>query len=174
MFGVGVFFREGPEVDRNLRAVEELAGEGDHAVPPSPASMSLGGTFAGLVGGHAAIGEDEPGHALRAKVVDEVLHPGEVGAALGWDAHLPTHVNVLTVAVGSVEGRIGEDVPGARVGSRGGFTSHNYIMQKQSQPAQDGCGPALLTVHKPPHPAASKTCAPGALRGVRRACSQYI
>jgi len=32
-FGAGVFvFREEPEADGNLRAVEELAGEGDHAV----------------------------------------------------------------------------------------------------------------------------------------------
>ncbi len=45
-------------------------------------------TFAGLVGGHAAIGEDEAGHALRGEVVDEVLHPGEVGVALGRDAEL--------------------------------------------------------------------------------------
>ena len=36
---------------------------------------------AGLVGGHAAIGEDEAGHVLRGEVVDEVLHPGEVGVA---------------------------------------------------------------------------------------------
>ncbi len=44
-----------PEADGNLSAVEELAGEGAAEV-----------AFAGLVGGHAAIGV----------VVDEVLHPG--------------------------------------------------------------------------------------------------
>ena len=39
--------------------------------------------FAGLVGRHAAIGEHEAGHPARREVVDEVLHPGEVGVALG-------------------------------------------------------------------------------------------
>jgi len=39
--------------------------------------------FAGLVGGSAAVGEDEAGHAVGREVVDEVLHPGEVGVALG-------------------------------------------------------------------------------------------
>ncbi len=72
--------------------------------------------FAGLVGGHAAIGEDEAGHALRGEVVDEVLHPGEVGVALGRDAELPAHVVVPAEPVGVVEGRVGEDVVGAEVG----------------------------------------------------------
>ncbi len=37
--------------------------------------------FDELVGGHAAISEDEAGHAVGREVVDEVLHPGEVGVA---------------------------------------------------------------------------------------------
>ena len=44
--------------------------------------------FAGAVGGHAAIGQDEAGHAVRREVVDEVLHPSEVGVAFGLDAEL--------------------------------------------------------------------------------------
>ena len=77
-FGVGGFvFREDPEADGDLRAVEELAGEGDHAVHEVGLDEGAADVaFAGLVGGHAAIGEDEAGHALRREVVDEVLHPG--------------------------------------------------------------------------------------------------
>ena len=109
---------EEPEADGNLRAVEELAGQGDHAVhevglDDAPADFA----FAGLVGGHAAIGEDEaPRVPFGREVVDEVLHPGEVGVALGRDAVLPAHVVVLAEPVGVVEGRIGEDVIGAEVG----------------------------------------------------------
>ena len=80
-------FREEPEADGNLRAVEELAGEGDHAVHEVGLDDGLADVaFAGLVGGHAAVGEDEAGHAVGREVVDEVLHPGEVGVALGRDA----------------------------------------------------------------------------------------
>ncbi len=116
-FRVGVFvFREEPEADGNLRAVEELAGEGDHAVHEVGFDEFLPDlAFAGLVGGHAAIGEDEARHALRREVVDEVLHPGEVGIALGRDAVLPAHVVVLAEPVGVVEGRVGENVVGAEV-----------------------------------------------------------
>lgn len=117
-FGVGGFAsRQEPEANGDLRAVEELAGEGDHAVHEIGFDEFLPDlAFAGLVGGHAAVGEDEAGHALRREVVDEVLHPGEVGVALGRDAKLPAHVVVLPKPVGVVEGRVGEDVIGAEVG----------------------------------------------------------
>ncbi len=72
-----------------LRAVEELAGEGDHAVHEVGLDEFLPDVaFPGLVGRHAAIGEDEAARALRREVVDEVLHPGEVGVALGRNAEL--------------------------------------------------------------------------------------
>jgi hypothetical protein len=48
-----------PEADGNLRAVEELAGEGDHAV--HEVGLDEGApdvAFAGLVRRHATIGED--------------------------------------------------------------------------------------------------------------------
>ncbi len=45
-----------------------------------------------------------------------MLHPGEVGVALGRDAELPAHVVVFAEPVGVVEGRVGEDVVGAEVG----------------------------------------------------------
>ena len=116
-FAVVFVFRQEPQADRNLRAVEELAGQGDHAVHEVGFDEGFANlTFAGLVGGHAAIGEDEAGHAVRREVVDEVLHPGEVGVALGRDAELPAHVVVFAEPVGVVELRASEDVVGAEVG----------------------------------------------------------
>lgn len=82
------FFREEPEAYGNLRAVEDLAGEGEHVVLRFAQDLRSGfalvgraiahgtvhevgvdeGTtdlaFAGLVGGYAAIGEDEAGHVV--------------------------------------------------------------------------------------------------------------
>ena len=58
----------------------------------------------------------KPAMPCGREVVDEVLHPGEVGVALGRDAVLPAHVVVLAEPVGVVEGRVGEDVVGAEVG----------------------------------------------------------
>ena len=111
--------REEPEADGDLRGVEELAGQGDHAVHEVGLDDGLADlAFAGLVGGHAAVGEDEAGEAGGREVVDEVLHPGEVGVARGRDAVLPAHVVLqqLAAPVGVVEGRIGEDVVGLEVG----------------------------------------------------------
>jgi len=72
-FGVGGFvFCEEPEADGNLRAVEELAGQGDHAVHEVGLDEGAADVaFAGLVGGQAAIGEDEAGHALRGEVLED-------------------------------------------------------------------------------------------------------
>ena len=125
---------------RDLRSVEELAGEGDHAVHEVGLNEGAADVaFAGLVRRHAAIGEDEASHALWGEVVDEVLHPGEVGIALQRDAELTAYVVVLSKivlrfahdlrlgfalkecaaaqgSVGIVEGRVGKDVVGAEVG----------------------------------------------------------
>jgi hypothetical protein len=57
--------------------------------------------FARLIGGHAAIGEDEAGHAVGGEVVDEMLDPGEVGIALRRGAELPADVIVFAVPVAS-------------------------------------------------------------------------
>ncbi len=65
--------------------------------------------FAGLVRRHAAVGEDKPGETIGREVMDEMLHPGEVGVAFGRRAVLPAHVIVGAVPVGIVEGRIGDD-----------------------------------------------------------------
>ena len=109
--------RDEPEADGDLGAVEELSGERNHAVD----EVSLDEGFpdlslAGLVRGHGAIREDEAGHSLRCKVVDEVLDPGEVRIPLRRDAVLPADVVVLAEPVGVVEGRIGQDVVGPEVG----------------------------------------------------------
>jgi hypothetical protein len=116
-FAVVLVLGQEPQADGNLRAVEELAGHGDHAVHEVGLDDGFADVaFAGLVGGHAAVGEDEAGHAVGREVVDEVRDPGEVGVALGRDAELPAHVVVLAEPVRVVEGRIGQDVVGAQVG----------------------------------------------------------
>ena len=50
--------------------------------------------------------------------MDDVLHPGEVGVALGWGAEAPALVvgEPLAAPVGDVEGRVGEDEVGPEVG----------------------------------------------------------
>lgn len=53
--------------------------------------------------------------ALWAIVADEVLHPGEIGIALGRDAELSAHVVVLAESVEVVEWRGCEDVLGAEI-----------------------------------------------------------
>lgn len=56
--------RKEPGADGALRAVEEVAGEGDHAVQEVDLDESaVDLAFAGLIGGYAAIGKDEAGGA---------------------------------------------------------------------------------------------------------------
>ena len=75
----GFRFCQKPEPDGNLRAVEELAGEGDHAVHEVGLDEGAADVaFAGLVGGHAAIGEDEAGDAAEREVVETEIS-GRVG-----------------------------------------------------------------------------------------------
>ena len=108
---------EEPEADGDLGAVEELAGEGDHAIDQIRFDDCLADfAFAGLVGAHTAVGQHEAGEALGGEMVDEVLDPGEVGVAFGRDAVLPADVVILAEPVTIVEGRVGEDVIGTEVG----------------------------------------------------------
>ena len=60
----------------------------------------------------------KPADAAGREVVQEVLHPGEVGVAHRRDAVLPALVVLqpLAAPVGDVEGRIGQDVVGPQVG----------------------------------------------------------
>ena len=109
---------EKPEAHRDLRRVEKLAGQRDHAVHEVGFDDGLADfAFAGLVGGHAAVGQDKPRHARGGEMVDEVLHPGEVGVADGRHAEFPAEVVAQPVSapVAHVEGRIGQDVVGLEV-----------------------------------------------------------
>mgnify|MGYP002633799329 FL=1 len=64
----------GPESDGYLRAVEELAGEGDHAVHEISLDKGFADvTFTGLVGGHAAIGKDEASTGLGLSIVKDLI-----------------------------------------------------------------------------------------------------
>src|SRR5439155_2322800 len=106
-----------PKANRSLSRIKELAGKGDHAVDEVGFDDSAADfAFAALIRGHAAIGEDEAGHAAGREVIDEVLHPGEVGVAARRQAELPARVVVFTEPVGVVEGWIGEDEVGAEIG----------------------------------------------------------
>ena len=90
----------------------------DHAVHEVGFDNGLANlAFAGLVGGHAAIGKDESSDARGRKVMNEVLHPRVIGVASGRHAEFPTGVFAQAVAapVAHVEGRVGQDVVGLEV-----------------------------------------------------------
>ncbi len=115
--GIGAFVAgQEPQAYRNLRAVEELARQCDHAIDQIGLDQGLADlAFAGLVGAHAAVGEHEASVAVGREVVDEVLYPGEVGVAFGRHAVLPAHVVVFAVPVAVVERRVGQHVVGAQI-----------------------------------------------------------
>ena len=106
-----------PQANRNLRAVEKLPRQRDHAVDQVSVDQRFADlAFARLVGRHAAVGQHKAGHAVRREVVDEVLHPRKVGVAFGRHAVLPAHVVVFAEPVGVVEGRVGDHIVGAQIG----------------------------------------------------------
>ena len=75
---------EEPEADGDLGGEEELAGEGDHAVDEVVLHQFLADlAFALGVGGHGAVGEDEPGGAVLGELGEHVENPGVVGIAGG-------------------------------------------------------------------------------------------
>ena len=73
-----------------------------------------GVAFGRLVGGHAAVGVDEAGHARGRDVVEEVLHPGVVGVARGRLTERPAggFAQAVAAPTAHVERRIGQDVVG--------------------------------------------------------------
>ncbi len=78
----GLVLRDEPEADGNLRGVEELTGHRNHAVHEIGFNDSFADVaFAGLVRGHASIGENETREAIGREVMDEMLNPGEIGVA---------------------------------------------------------------------------------------------
>src|SRR6058998_1496759 len=69
-----------PEACRNLRRVEKLAGQRDHAVHEIGFDDVLPDfAFPGLIRRHRAVREDKTCDSVRCKMIDDVLHPGEVG-----------------------------------------------------------------------------------------------
>ena len=67
-------FPQGTRGRRESACCRRVAGEGDHAVHEvGLVEGAADVAFTGLVGGHAAIGEDEAGRALRGEVADDEL-----------------------------------------------------------------------------------------------------
>lgn len=121
-FAVGFFvFGQEPEADGDLGGVEELAGQGDHAVDEVVLDHLLADrAFAGGVGAHRAVGEDEAGDAVLGEFAHHVENPGVVGIA-GGRGVVAAPASVVDEFVGpapvlQVEGRIGHDVVGLEVG----------------------------------------------------------
>ena len=83
--GLGLFvFGQEPEADGDLGGVEELAGQGDHAVDEVVLDELLADlAFALGVGGHGAVGENEAGDAVFGEFAHHVEDPGVVGIAGG-------------------------------------------------------------------------------------------
>ena len=122
MFAVGLFvFGQEPEADGDLGGVEELAGQGDHAVDEVVLDQLLADlAFALGVGGHGAVGEDEAGDAVFGELGHHVENPGVVGIA-GGRGVVAVPACVVDELVGAapvlqVEGGIGHDVVGLEVG----------------------------------------------------------
>ncbi len=83
---VGATFvsRQEPQAHRNLSAVEQLPGHCHHAVDEVIFDHRFANVaFAGLVGTHAAIGQDEARDAVRCEMMHEVLNPGKLALPFG-------------------------------------------------------------------------------------------
>ena len=104
--------RQEPETGGNLSGVEELARQRYHAVHQIRFEQAFADiSLARLVRRHRAVGKDEASCAFGREVMDDVLHPGEVGVALGRDTVLPALVvgELPASPIGNIEWRIGED-----------------------------------------------------------------
>ncbi len=84
---------EKPKADRNLGAVEQLSGHGDHAVHQVGLNKVLADIrFAAGVGGHGPVGEHETRDTMGGQMMDHVLHSSEVGITCRGLAVDPTFV----------------------------------------------------------------------------------
>ena len=114
-------FGQKPKADGDLGGVEELAGQGDHAVDEVVLDELLADlAFALGVGGHGAVGEDEAGDTVFGEFAHHVEYPGVVGIA-GGRGVVAVPASVVDEFVGAapvlqVEGGIGHDVVGLEVG----------------------------------------------------------
>ena len=111
--------RQEPETGWDLSGIEELARQRHHAVHQIRFDQALADiSLARLVRRHRAVGKNKAGCAFGREVMDDVLHPSEVGVALGWDAVLPALVvgELRASPIGNIEWRIGEDEVRLEVG----------------------------------------------------------
>ncbi|SMF63989.1 hypothetical protein SAMN06265365_12386 [Tistlia consotensis] len=110
---------EEPEAGGDLRRVEQLPRQGDHAVDHAFLDQLLADfAFTRLVRRHRAVGQHEARDARGREVMHDVLHPGVVGVAR-WRVAIPPALvaaQPLAAPVGDVEGRVGEDEVGLQVG----------------------------------------------------------
>src|SRR5690625_4587303 len=107
-----------PQAGGDLGGVEQLAGQGHHAVHGVGLDHSFADlAFAALVGAHGAVGQYHPGSAEGREVPVDVLQPGVVGVAYRWHAELPARVftQAVTAPVGNIKRRIGENIIKAQV-----------------------------------------------------------
>src|SRR5665647_1973520 len=138
---VALVARQEPQAYGDLRRVEELAGQGDHAVDEVCLHELLADLpLPALLRAHRAVGEHEAGHALRRQVVDHVLHPGEVGVAHRRRPVLPAHVvaQALAAPVAHVERRVGEDEVGLEVLVLVGVEGVGVVRPQVALEAADG------------------------------------
>src|SRR5437660_1565245 len=93
VFVVFLIAGQEPETGGNGRRIKELAREHNHAVHEVGFNDVLSDfAFAGLIGRHGAVGEDKAGDTGGREMIDDVLHPGEVGVSDWWFAELPAFV----------------------------------------------------------------------------------
>jgi hypothetical protein len=112
-YNAGLVAGKEPQAGGDLGGVEQLAGQGDHAVHGVGLDHGLADiAFAALVGAHRAVGQHHAGGAEGGEVPEDVLQPGVVGIAHRRHAELPARVFAQAAAapVGDVERRVGEDV----------------------------------------------------------------
>src|SRR5690625_1910510 len=115
---VGFVTGQKPQTSGDLGGVEQLAGQGDHAVHRVGLDHGFADlAFAALVGAHGAVGQYHPGSAEGREVPVDVLQPGVVGVTYRWHAELPARVfaQAVTAPVGDIKRRVGENVIEAQV-----------------------------------------------------------
>ena len=109
---VGLVARQKPQAGGNHGVVKQLRGQGHHAVhQPGFDHVLANLAFAAGVAVHAAVGQHNPGGAVGAEFMDEVLQPGIVGIAHRRHAVFPAGIvaQLLAAPIADVEGRIGKD-----------------------------------------------------------------
>src|SRR6266702_1164446 len=110
-FAVCPISGEEPETGGNLRAIEKVWRQCNHAVHQvSLDNLLTDFSLARLIRRHRSIGQDEPGGACGREVIDDVLYPGKVGIADRGTAIFPANVlfKTFTAPVAHIERRVCE------------------------------------------------------------------